>query len=91
MSSNPTAPEPARRSVASRAIEATLVGLVRAYQVGVSPLIGVVFGATCRFTPSCSEYMVLALRKHGPIRGLRLGLGRLLRCHPWGGGGHDPP
>ncbi len=45
---------------------------------------------TCRFTPTCSQYAMEALQKHGPIRGLYLSIRRLLRCHPWGGSGYDP-
>lgn len=44
----------------------------------------------CRFTPSCSTYAVEALKKHGPLKGLYLAVRRILRCHPWGGCGHDP-
>lgn len=66
---------------------ALLVGLIRVYQVTISPLLG----PACRFEPSCSRYMVGALRKYGLIRGLRKGLGRVLRCHPWNPGGYDPP
>ena len=45
---------------------------------------------TCRFTPTCSEYAIQALRKHGPFRGAWLAARRILRCHPWGGSGYDP-
>ncbi|MEC7400282.1 MAG: membrane protein insertion efficiency factor YidD, partial [Pseudomonadota bacterium] len=45
---------------------------------------------TCRFAPSCSEYAVQALYKHGAIRGGWLATKRIVRCHPWGGHGHDP-
>ncbi len=45
---------------------------------------------TCRFTPTCSEYAIQALRKHGPFRGSWLAVRRILRCHPWGGSGYDP-
>lgn len=45
---------------------------------------------SCRFTPTCSQYALEALRKHGPVKGLYLTLRRLLRCHPWGGSGYDP-
>lgn len=46
--------------------------------------------AACRFTPTCSQYALQALRKHGPIKGLALALWRILRCNPWGGSGYDP-
>ena len=63
-----------------------LIGLVRVYQYGLSPLLP----GSCRYTPSCSHYAVEALRKHGAWRGGRLPLKRILSCHPWGGHGHDP-
>lgn len=46
--------------------------------------------ASCRFTPTCSEYAVQALKKYGLIKGGYLTVKRLLRCHPWGGSGYDP-
>ena len=63
-----------------------LILLVRAYQVGLSPLLP----ASCRYTPSCSAYAVEALERHGALRGSWLTLRRLSRCHPWGGHGYDP-
>lgn len=44
----------------------------------------------CRFTPTCSQYAIEAIRKHGPFYGLYLAIRRILRCHPWGGSGYDP-
>ncbi|WP_028456489.1 membrane protein insertion efficiency factor YidD [Chitinilyticum litopenaei] len=63
-----------------------LIGLIRLYQLCISPLIG----PRCRYTPTCSHYGIEALRRHGLWRGGRLLLRRLARCHPWGGHGHDP-
>jgi len=63
-----------------------LMGLIRIYQIALSPLLG----AHCRFAPSCSVFCHEAIALHGPIRGTRLGLRRLLRCHPWGDHGYDP-
>ena len=63
-----------------------LVGLVRAYRWGVSPLII----PSCRFAPSCSEYALEALIRFGALRGGYLAVRRILRCHPWGGAGYDP-
>ena len=60
--------------------------LVRAYQVTLSPMMG----GACRFEPSCSNYMIEALRVHGAIKGTLLGLWRILRCHPFGAYGYDP-
>ena len=59
---------------------------VRAYQLLVSPLLP----PSCRFLPSCSEYAVEAIERHGALRGVELTLRRLARCHPWGGSGYDP-
>ena len=63
-----------------------LILLVRAYQVVLSPL----FSGCCRFEPSCSNYMIEALQTHGVVKGLYLGIVRLLRCHPFGKSGYDP-
>lgn len=63
-----------------------LIWLVRAYQLLVSPFLP----PSCRFHPSCSHYAVEALERHGPIRGTWLAVRRILRCHPWHPGGHDP-
>ncbi|MBB4267547.1 membrane protein insertion efficiency factor YidD [Roseospira visakhapatnamensis] len=60
--------------------------LIRAYQLGLSPLLG----QTCRFTPTCSSYALEALERHGLLRGGWLAAWRILRCHPWGGMGYDP-
>jgi putative membrane protein insertion efficiency factor len=46
--------------------------------------------AMCRYTPSCSEYALIAIKKYGPLKGGWLALKRILRCHPWGGHGYDP-
>ena len=62
------------------------VKMVRFYQKFISPLLP----PACRFTPSCSEYMRQALIKHGAFKGTFLGTRRLLRCHPFNPGGHDP-
>jgi len=64
-----------------------LVGLVRIYQLLLSPL----FGGRCRFYPSCSEYFIGAVRKYVAISGSCRGVWRILRCHPFNPGGYDPP
>jgi uncharacterized protein len=64
-----------------------LIGLVRVYQLIISPHVP----SSCRFTPSCSEYAAQAIREYGAIRGFILTMRRLARCHPWGGHGYDPP
>lgn len=61
-------------------------GLIRGYQRFVSP----VLPASCRFYPSCSQYTLEAVTKYGLIRGSWLGARRLIRCHPFNPGGHDP-
>jgi putative membrane protein insertion efficiency factor len=63
------------------------VFLVRVYQVTLSPWLG----GQCRYQPTCSEYMIGAVRKYGALRGTWRGLARIGRCHPWGAGGYDPP
>lgn len=60
--------------------------LVRLYQVTLRPLLG----GHCRFTPSCSEYAIEALKTHGAFRGTWLMLRRIVRCHPLCSGGYDP-
>jgi len=52
--------------------------------------IGLALPDSCRFTPTCSDYFIQAVRKHGAIKGAWLGVRRILRCHPYGGSGHDP-
>lgn len=60
---------------------------VRAYQLCLSPWLG----KNCRFIPSCSAYMIEAVEKYGPFRGVWKGLCRIGRCHPFHPGGYDPP
>ena len=60
--------------------------LVRFYQVAISPL----KPPTCRFSPTCSTYALEALKKYGLLKGGRLAIRRIMRCHPWGGSGYDP-
>ena len=62
-----------------------LVFLLRCYQYGISPLLG----PHCRFYPVCSSYSIEAIEKHGTARGLWLAVRRVVRCHPWHGGGLD--
>jgi len=64
-----------------------LIFSVRCYQWTLSPI----FGRACRFQPTCSHYMIGAVRKHGAVRGALKGIWRICRCHPWGGSGYDPP
>ena len=64
-----------------------LIAVVRAYQLGLSPLLG----PTCRFRPTCSSYFIQSVRKHGAVRGSLKGCWRICRCHPFNRGGYDPP
>ena len=59
---------------------------IKIYQILISPLLG----PSCRFTPTCSQYTIEAIQIYGPLKGGWLGFKRILRCHPWGGCGHDP-
>ena len=63
-----------------------LIGAIVVYQKAVSPLLP----ASCRYNPTCSQYAKEAVQKYGSVKGSWLATRRLLRCHPWGGHGHDP-
>lgn len=63
-----------------------LILLIRIYQVTLSPFIG----KNCRYTPTCSNYGIEAIRKYGAIKGGWLTFKRILSCNPWGGSGYDP-
>ena len=63
-----------------------LILLIKIYQLLISPL----FPPSCRFSPTCSEYSLEALKKYGILKGGWLGFRRIIRCHPWGGSGYDP-
>ena len=67
-------------------ISLILIIPIKLYQILISPLLG----PSCRFTPTCSQYAVEAIQKYGPIKGSWLAFKRIIRCHPWGGCGHDP-
>ncbi len=67
-------------------MKAMLIGMVRLYKTCVSPFLP----SACRFEPTCSEYAMQALEKHGSIRGTGLSIYRLLRCQPFSKGGYDP-
>ena len=67
-------------------LAAPVVALIRVYQYALSPMLG----ARCRFAPSCSDYAIEALRRHGFLKGLWLAVRRVGRCHPWHPGGYDP-
>ncbi|MEC7062914.1 MAG: membrane protein insertion efficiency factor YidD [Bacteroidota bacterium] len=63
-----------------------LITLVRLYQLLISPL----FPASCRFSPTCSQYTLEALKQFGFLKGSYLAIKRILKCNPWGSHGHDP-
>jgi uncharacterized protein len=63
-----------------------LICLIKSYQYLLSPF----FGQQCRFAPTCSQYAIEAIQKHGALKGMYYTIRRLLRCHPWHTGGHDP-
>lgn len=63
-----------------------LMALIRGYQLAISPWLG----RNCRFHPTCSQYTLEAIERHGALKGLWLGVRRVLRCHPFHPGGHDP-
>lgn len=69
-----------------KALSYILILPIKLYQYCISPL----FPPACRYTPTCSQYTIEALKKHGPFKGLWLSLKRICRCHPWGGSGYDP-
>lgn len=66
--------------------EAAALGLIKAYQYGIRPMLG----QRCRFFPSCSEYAAEAIGVYGVFRGSLMGAARLGKCHPWHAGGYDP-
>ncbi|HCX14220.1 MAG TPA: membrane protein insertion efficiency factor YidD [Rhodospirillaceae bacterium] len=63
-----------------------LKGTIRLYQITISPFLG----PRCRYMPTCSEYAIEAVDRHGPLPGSWLAIRRIARCHPWGGSGLDP-
>ena len=63
-----------------------MIGMVHGYQRYISPL----FPPSCRYYPTCSNYMIQAIQKHGAIKGVLMGSARILRCHPFVKGGYDP-
>jgi putative membrane protein insertion efficiency factor len=63
-----------------------IVGIVRFYQLAISPWLG----KSCRYSPTCSQYMIEAVNEWGALKGFWMGLKRIGRCHPWGSHGYDP-
>ncbi|MGN6249643.1 MAG: membrane protein insertion efficiency factor YidD [Ginsengibacter sp.] len=71
---------------AKQILSLPFIGLIKFYQLVISPWMG----PSCRYTPTCSQYGIEALKKYGPLKGGWLTIKRISRCHPWGGHGHDP-
>ncbi|MVN91939.1 membrane protein insertion efficiency factor YidD [Mucilaginibacter aquatilis] len=69
-----------------RCVGAVFIALIKVYQYIISPILP----SACRYTPTCSQYGVEAIKKYGPFKGGWLTLKRIGRCNPWGGHGHDP-
>lgn len=67
-------------------MKSVLIGLVRAYRTFISPL----YLPTCRFQPTCSQYAIEAIERHGVLKGSWLATRRICRCHPFHPGGYDP-
>jgi len=67
-------------------MQKVLIALLRGYKKFVSPFLP----SACRYSPTCSDYMMQAVTKYGAVRGVWMGLKRLARCHPFHGGGFDP-
>lgn len=86
---NTSQPEPdgEPKSLLASAPGWLIIALVRLYQWTLSPWLG----SACRYQPTCSNYMIGAVRKHGALRGGWRGILRICRCHPWRNGGYDPP
>jgi uncharacterized protein len=84
-----------RHSLVIRASSLVIHGLllaIRVYRLTISPAQAILFGPTggCRFTPTCSQYAMDAIREYGVLAGSWLAVKRICRCHPWSDGGHDP-
>ena len=73
-------------NIVSKIFSKILIALVRVYQYGISPY----FPDSCRYQPTCSQYMIDSIKEWGVLKGTWVGLKRLSTCHPWGGHGWDP-
>lgn len=67
-------------------IKTIVLSMIKGYQRGISPLLP----RSCRFVPTCSEYALQAVKKHGVLKGLTLSFFRIMKCHPFHPGGYDP-
>lgn len=75
-----------QRTTLKRVAGTVLIAPIRFYQLCISPLMP----PACRYVPTCSNYAIQAIRKHGPVKGAWLAAKRLASCGPWGGSGYDP-
>lgn len=73
-------------NIFSRALSMAAIGLIMFYRAAISPL----FPSCCRFVPTCSEYGLIAFKRYGFLKGLKLTAKRLMKCHPGGPHGYDP-
>lgn len=67
-----------------------IIFVIKSYKLTLSPILVLLFGKGCRFTPTCSDYTIEAVQKYGTLKGLPLGFKRFLKCHPFSTGGYDP-
>lgn len=67
-------------------IQKLFIAFIQFYRVAISPILP----ASCRYTPTCSQYAIEAIKKHGPFKGGFIAFKRILRCNPFGGSGYDP-
>ena len=63
-----------------------LIKIIKGYKFFISPL----FGHSCRYLPTCSEYTLVSLKQFGVVKGISLSIKRVSKCHPWGSSGYDP-
>lgn len=75
-----------KSSILMTVLSFPFIALIKFYQWIISPLLG----PKCRYTPTCSQYALVAFKKYGPIKGFWLALKRIASCNPWGGSGYDP-
>jgi len=72
--------------VINKAVAWLMIFVIKVYKAVISPILP----NACRYTPTCSAYGIDAIQKYGPLKGGLLTIKRILKCHPWGGHGHDP-
>jgi len=75
-----------KKNCIDRMVCKLFICFIKLYQITLSPFMG----RSCRYLPTCSNYGIAALQRHGAIRGMWLTIKRICRCHPWGGSGYDP-